>query len=994
MKKIFRVVCFCALIICIGLPVSGYAQPVASVSISQTSGTNPTCSGVRVTFTAVPINGGASPVYAWYVDGALESGVTGAIFSTTTLATGAPYVYCTMTSDLTGVVGNPATSNIIFMTVYAHPTGAISGATAVCPGDTAILTLHLTGTAPFSGKLSDSTIFSTSADTLDIYKSPAINTTYQIATLSDSTTCTAIISGSAAVTVKARPTASISGDTLICAGAPVYLPIVATGIGPFHGTLSNGATFTGTGSSFHVVVSPSVNTVYKIATFSDANCPALASGLTDSAIIYVIPSPIAMISDSDTICSGQSANITITLANAPPWQVIYTNGIHPDTINAYQSPLLISVSPTTTTSYHISSVTGSGCAAQAGNIRGAGLVVVNPTPTAVISALPQSTECFTNNSFPFRGTQSTVSSGTITNYSWTFNDLAPDTASGPTPIIHFLDSGYDRLVTLLVTTNKGCQGFVFGYINIKPSPNGAFTVSDTAVCVANAVTTQATADTNNIYTWYWGDTHDTACACSSALYSYTTAGDKRLKLSVTNNVGCTDTSGILIHIHPLPSAGFAMNDTLQCFSGNDFVFTDHSTMPANPYGDTISAYNWTFGDPGAASDSASPSHVYTNNIRNTYPVAEQVYSNFGCVGSLQKHVTVFQTPADSILNSAGIDYLCSGTAYTLTALTNAVRPSYRWSDTDSIAIHDSTSLSISGISGAIPQIIYTLAIIDSANNKCTNTATLAILSLPVPAVPIINNGNPQTACDSSTLHFDVTNIQDSVNYFWYTTPALPISGQNGPHSNITFVTTDSATVYISATNVPYGCTASQSTTVILNSGAAPLVTIVEAPDQIDSTLIALVTPDSALAYQWGYDGAGYTSNLIAGANQQALLLDTGQNSADYWVIVTDTATHCSTKVYYAAQATGIRDINEDNIQVSVYPNPATDKFTLSIHTASKQNLYIDIFDIDGRSVMSRAINTGQNADWQISTAAWPADSYVLQVTSASGDKKTLKLIKQ
>lgn len=96
----------------------------AGVSIALTSGTNPTCPGASVTFTATPTNGGSAPVYQWLVDGA-NAGTNAATFTTSSLTSG-QVVSCVMTSNMSGVTANPATSNTIAVTVNAVVTPSVS----------------------------------------------------------------------------------------------------------------------------------------------------------------------------------------------------------------------------------------------------------------------------------------------------------------------------------------------------------------------------------------------------------------------------------------------------------------------------------------------------------------------------------------------------------------------------------------------------------------------------------------------------------------------------------------------------------------------------------------------------------------------------------------------------------------------------------------------------------------------------------------------------
>jgi GEVED domain/Secretion system C-terminal sorting domain len=97
---------------------------VAGVSIALTSGTNPSCTGTSLTFTATPTNGGTAPAYQWKVNG-VNAGTNSATFTSSTLASGS-VVSCVMTSNLSGVTGNPATSNSITVTVTSSITPSVS----------------------------------------------------------------------------------------------------------------------------------------------------------------------------------------------------------------------------------------------------------------------------------------------------------------------------------------------------------------------------------------------------------------------------------------------------------------------------------------------------------------------------------------------------------------------------------------------------------------------------------------------------------------------------------------------------------------------------------------------------------------------------------------------------------------------------------------------------------------------------------------------------
>ncbi len=114
-----------------------------SVSIALTTGTNPSCAGTPITFTATAVNGGAAPSYQWKVDG-VNTGTNSATFSTSALTNG-QIVSCVMTSNALCVSSATATSNSITMTItpVANPTVTIAqtaGTNPLCTGASATFT--------------------------------------------------------------------------------------------------------------------------------------------------------------------------------------------------------------------------------------------------------------------------------------------------------------------------------------------------------------------------------------------------------------------------------------------------------------------------------------------------------------------------------------------------------------------------------------------------------------------------------------------------------------------------------------------------------------------------------------------------------------------------------------------------------------------------------------------------------------------------------------
>ncbi len=99
--------------------VSSNCPNLYPVSLVITASQNPVDTGIPVTFTATPVNGGSAPVYQWQLNGINILGASGAVH--TYIPENGDVITCRMTSDLGCAAGNPAMSNAITMAVLSVP---------------------------------------------------------------------------------------------------------------------------------------------------------------------------------------------------------------------------------------------------------------------------------------------------------------------------------------------------------------------------------------------------------------------------------------------------------------------------------------------------------------------------------------------------------------------------------------------------------------------------------------------------------------------------------------------------------------------------------------------------------------------------------------------------------------------------------------------------------------------------------------------------------
>jgi len=216
----------------------------AGVSIAITNGSNPSCAGQNITFTATPINGGTTPIYQWLVNGA-TAGTNSPTLNITTLTTG-QIVTCAMTSNLPGVIGSPANSNSLTITINPLPAvGTTATATTLCAG----ASTTITGTGANTYTWNPGALSGTS-----ITVSPSSTTTYTVTGTTTATGCTNV--STRLITINALPAVGTTATaTTLCAGASTTL----TGTGANTYTWNPGAL-----SGTSITVSPSSTTTYTV----------------------------------------------------------------------------------------------------------------------------------------------------------------------------------------------------------------------------------------------------------------------------------------------------------------------------------------------------------------------------------------------------------------------------------------------------------------------------------------------------------------------------------------------------------------------------------------------------------------------------------------------------------------------------------------------------------------------------------------------------------
>ncbi len=295
----------------------------AAVTISASS--NPVCSGTSVTFTAIPSNGGTSPTFQWKKNGTNISGATASTY-TYTSANG-DVIQCVMTSNLTCVTGNPATSNPITMTVNSLLPVSVSiaaSANNICSGTSVTFTAIPTngGTNPSYQWKKNGTVVS--GATGSAYNYIPANGDVLACVLSSSSTCTSgnpATSNSVTMIVGQLPVSvsiAVSANP-VCTGTSVTFTATPTngGTSPVYQWKKGGTEITGATAATYQYIPTAYDVITCILT-SNVSCPTGNPATSNAVTMGLNPlSPVSVniTASAGVVCAGTSVVFTAVPSN-------------------------------------------------------------------------------------------------------------------------------------------------------------------------------------------------------------------------------------------------------------------------------------------------------------------------------------------------------------------------------------------------------------------------------------------------------------------------------------------------------------------------------------------------------------------------------------------------------------------------------------------------------------------------------------------------------
>jgi len=412
------------------------------------------------------------------------------------------------------------------------------------------------------------------------------------------------------VEVHAQPTVDAGPDVEICLLDSVLLDAQADDGAP-------GTSFTyvwsptdglGDPMSEDPMASPASTTLYSVVATSEFGCESAP----DSALVTLLPTPIAEAGPNQTICQGtevtlQGSFFYTTTLPANPNDVFLT--WTPDTEMDDPTIATPTVDPLVSTWYYLNVATG----------------LCSTDDSVFVTVIPEiGLTVASDTGVACEGTpvQLTAAAGIgSADYTW-IPSAGLDDPTSATPIA----TPSQTTTYQVVASESGCGDTMEITVEVIPTPTPGYLSSTTEGCLPHTVSFLDASDNVINYIWDFGDGSDVSNIPQPS-HEYTEPGTYNVSLTVVNAGGCAATIDDLnILVMNPPTADFGSNQPFPVELALPETSVDFLNMSEGG-----SKYIWDFGDGGISSE-VNPN--YTFNEAGEFMVTLTVTNDIGCISEV------------------------------------------------------------------------------------------------------------------------------------------------------------------------------------------------------------------------------------------------------------------------------------------------------------------------------------------------------------------------
>lgn len=344
--------------------------------------------------------------------------------------------------------------------------------------------------------------------------------------------------------------------------------------------------------------------------------------------------------------------------------------------------------------------------------------------------------------------------GTIAKWLWSFGDAVPNDSTTWEPQHLYNTPGNYSLTLITYSSNLNCSDTLTDTVTVHPMPDAEFSVTEVCAGIASVFTDSSEITAGSIASWSWdfGDTQTSSTQNTN--HDYSNFGIFNVKLIVTSNNGCKDSTTHPANVHPLPIAAFSAQNV--CDQA-PVLIDNQASIPANPFNDLIITCVFNPDDSSPPVNTTSDfSHTYSS--AGEYTIEQLVTSGYGCADSVSITVVVNPNPVVffAASDTSNCDPLCvtfQNTSY----VPGGTAASWQWDfgdNTDVSNVQDashcyyntsvttpaaySPTLTITSDSGCVTSVTRTGYLTVYPNPEAQFTASPLNTTITDPAITITN----------------------------------------------------------------------------------------------------------------------------------------------------------------------------------------------------------------------------------------------------------------
>ncbi|MBF9253903.1 gliding motility-associated C-terminal domain-containing protein [Pontibacter sp. 172403-2] len=814
----------CGPVYSVPVQITVVAPPATPLSDNQTI-----CAGTTATLSISNVTPGYT--YRWY------STATGGNILEINDAFETPELSATTTYYVEAVNGNDCVSPRRAVTVYVTARPAIPSVAdiSICEGQRATLTVSSSvQNLVYSWYDNAGTLVGTGTS----YTTPnplfAGTTFYVEAATITSPSCVSE-RRAVAVSVAAMPAMPEAADVTVCAGSTANLAVrvIDPAITYKWYTTAAGGTSVAESPNFTTSALTS-NRTYYVEAVTAAGCTSARAAVT----VSVTPLPATPSAANASICAGATASLTVTDADD---NLVY------NWYDAAEDGNLLATGTTFTTNslqnsvtYYLEAATATGCASITRSA-----VTVNVTPLPATPKVNNQTICAGGNVTLWVTNQVP---GIV--YKW-YDNTGTYLATGNSYTIDKLDVSTAYYVEAVTSTGTACTSASRKMVLVTvvlPVANNSIGTAQSVCTGAVPAPLTGTVPTggNGNYTYLWERSTDgiNFNTIGGAIERNFSPGALsvdtwyRRKVNAAGTCQPSISNSVKISVNPLPATPLA--DNVAICAGSTATLSIKNV-------NTADTYRW-YNVPTEGNILATGTSFPTGILDASATFYVEAVNATGCI-SARKAVTVTVTPLPEAPVVAD-KTICAGGQTTLTVSGQSAGMTYRWYNGNGQFIASGSSFPTGVLSNST--VYYVEAAMVAAPSCVSARSTVTVNVTPLPATPLAGD---VTICAGTTAKLAVTDINPDLIYQWYTsaTGGTPVSIGS---AYTTTALSSSATYFVEAVTAA-GCTSATRKAVVVNVTQTPAMPVVAGSTICagTSTTLAVMAPDTALAYNW-YDNSG------------------------------------------------------------------------------------------------------------------------------------------